>query len=93
MKLVRRVAAAGCTLALALGGAVALAPAASATPQGCFYYVLEKVPGANTEIVEDACTVGAAGGKQAFEECYRLLRSDYVPAVVAAEGCRKAPME
>ncbi|MER7585549.1 hypothetical protein [Kitasatospora sp. NPDC097691] len=34
-----------------------------------------------------------AGGQEAFEACYRILRSDYVPAVVAANACRKAPME
>ncbi|MFJ8623434.1 hypothetical protein ACIRD3_11390 [Kitasatospora sp. NPDC093550] len=93
MKLVRRVAAAGCTLALALGGVVALAPTASATPQGCYYYVMEKHPGADTLVVEDACTLGAAGGEEAFRACYRLLRDDYVPAVIAAEGCRRAPQE
>ncbi|MFI9366238.1 hypothetical protein ACIG5E_35075 [Kitasatospora sp. NPDC053057] len=93
MKLVRRAAAAGCTLALALGGVVALAPAASATPQGCFYYILEKAPNVDQQIAQDACEVGAAGGKEAFQACYRILRDDYVPAVIAAEGCRKAPME
>ncbi|MFD9689618.1 hypothetical protein ACFWXO_28110 [Kitasatospora sp. NPDC059088] len=93
MKLVRRVAAAGCTLALALGGAVALAPVASATPQGCFYYVLENKPDADTQLVEDACSVGAAGGQEAFQGCYHLLRDDYVPAVVAGTACRKAAQE
>ncbi|MFB7911943.1 hypothetical protein ACFC1T_36470 [Kitasatospora sp. NPDC056076] len=90
MKLVRRVAAAGCTLALALGGVVALAPAASATPQGCFYYVLENKPDADAQVAEDACLLGAAGGQQAFQSCYHLLREDYVPAVIAGNACRKA---
>ncbi|MET8546950.1 hypothetical protein ABZW03_41040 [Kitasatospora sp. NPDC004799] len=90
MKLVRRIAATGCTLALALGGLVAVAPTASASPQGCFYYVLENVPNADQELVEDACRTGAAGGEEAFRACYHLLREDYVPAVVAANACRRA---
>lgn len=91
MKLVRRIVAAASGLALALGGAVALAPAASATPQGCYYYLLESRVDVDHAVAEDACTVGANGTKQAFEECFRLLRSDYVPAVIAGEACRRAP--
>ncbi|MFJ8475661.1 hypothetical protein [Kitasatospora sp. NPDC094011] len=93
MKLVRRVAAAGCTLALALGGAVALAPAAHATPQGCFYYVLEKAPNTDQQLLQDACETGAPGTEEAFRACYRILRDDYVPAVIAANGCRRAAQE
>ncbi|WP_229929140.1 hypothetical protein [Kitasatospora xanthocidica] len=93
VKLVRRVASVGCALALALGGAVALAPAASATPQGCFYYVLEHKPDADTQVTQDACEIGAAGGKEAFQSCYHLLREDYVPAVIAGNACRKAAQE
>ncbi|MFF2045709.1 hypothetical protein ACFVVX_35340 [Kitasatospora sp. NPDC058170] len=91
--LVRRIAAAASGLALALGGVVALAPAASATPQGCFYYVLEHKPDADAQLVEDACLIGAAGGQHAFQQCYHLLREDFVPAVVAGEACRKASKE
>ncbi|KJS56192.1 hypothetical protein VM98_08425 [Streptomyces rubellomurinus subsp. indigoferus] len=93
MKLARRVAAAGCTLALALGGVIALAPAASATPHACFSYVLDNKPDADKLLVQDACEVGAAGGEEAFRACYRILRDDYVPAVIAANGCRQAPQE
>ncbi|MER6303531.1 hypothetical protein ABT247_28800 [Kitasatospora sp. NPDC001539] len=93
MKPVQRIAAAASVLALALGGAVALAPAAAATPQSCFYYLLENSPDVDHEIAEDACKAGADGSKQSFEECYRLLRSDYVPAEFARNACRKAAME
>ncbi|MFF0414307.1 hypothetical protein ACFYUY_28185 [Kitasatospora sp. NPDC004745] len=90
MKPVRRIVAASAGLTLALGGAVALAPAASATPQGCFYYVLENKPDADAQIAEDACLVGAAGGQTAFQQWYHLLRGDYVPAVLAGNACRRA---
>ncbi|MEV6978813.1 hypothetical protein [Kitasatospora sp. NPDC093806] len=69
MKLVRRIAAATCGLTLALGGVVALAPAANATPQGCFYYVLEHKPDADAQVAEDACLIGSAGDQQAFQDC------------------------
>ncbi|WP_380282192.1 hypothetical protein [Kitasatospora purpeofusca] len=90
MRLARRIAATGGTLSLALGGLVAAAPTASATVQGCSHHVLEKAPNATTELVEDACKIGADGGEEAFKSCYHLLRDDYVPAVVAADSCRKA---
>ncbi|MFD7668380.1 hypothetical protein [Streptomyces sp. NPDC059788] len=76
--------------ALALGGAVTAAPAAQATPQACFYYVLEQHPQAATEVVERACRTGAKGGQESFRACYTELRRDYVPAVVAGEACRRA---
>ncbi|MFE6689341.1 hypothetical protein ACFVFQ_23055 [Streptomyces sp. NPDC057743] len=92
MRLVPRLTAALSGLALALGGVVALAPAAHATPQTCFYTVLEQHPEANPEVVERACTnvaaaLGAPGGLRA---CYTELRRDYVPAVLAFEACRRA---
>ncbi|MFJ6622052.1 hypothetical protein ACIQOW_31295 [Kitasatospora sp. NPDC091335] len=33
---------------------------------------------------------GAAGGEEAFQDCYHLLRADYVPAVVSADSCRRS---
>ncbi|MGW2166853.1 hypothetical protein ACWCPE_23360 [Streptomyces nondiastaticus] len=93
MRLAPRLVAALSGLALALGGAVALAPAASATPQGCYYYVLENKPDADTAIVEDACLLGEPGGQVAFTACYTALRADSVPAAIAAEACRRAPQE
>ncbi|WP_051830191.1 hypothetical protein [Streptomyces novaecaesareae] len=62
-------------------------------PRCCFSYVLENKPDADTQIVEDACLIGAAGGQEAFQSCYHLLRDDYVPAVIAGNACRKAAME
>ncbi|MFE6871554.1 hypothetical protein ACFVFS_34015 [Kitasatospora sp. NPDC057692] len=91
MRLARRIAATGGTLSLALGGLVAAAPTASATVQGCTRHVQEKAPNSATELVEDACKTAADGGEEAFKDCYHLLRGDYVPAVVAADSCRKAP--
>ncbi len=38
-----------------------MAPAAQATPQACYYYVLEQHPGANEEVAERACRPGPAG--------------------------------
>ncbi|MEU1288214.1 hypothetical protein [Kitasatospora sp. NPDC005856] len=90
MKLVRRIAATGCALPLALGGLIAAAPTASASSQNCSRHVLEKAPGSDKELVEDACRAGEAGGEDAFRTCYHLLRVDYVPAVVAADACRSA---
>ncbi|MEV7599062.1 hypothetical protein AB0O91_16930 [Kitasatospora sp. NPDC089797] len=91
MELVRRAAAAGCTLALALGGAVALAPAAHATPEACFAHVAyyTKVP--DWQAVKDACRIGAAGTEEAFQECTGIMEHDYVSAGLAAEACRLAP--
>ncbi|MFF2618602.1 hypothetical protein [Kitasatospora sp. NPDC058046] len=87
----RRIAAAGGTLSLALGGLVAAAPAASATVQGCTSHVTNKEPNATKELVEDACKTAAGGGEAAFKDCYHLMRDDYIPAVTAADACRKAP--
>ncbi|MER7988599.1 hypothetical protein ABTY53_23855 [Streptomyces noursei] len=93
MRLAPRLAAALSGLALALGGAVALAPAAHATPQACFYTVLEQHPEAHPEVVERACLLGAEGGPEGVRACYTELRRDYVPAVVAFEACRRAAAE
>ncbi|MGA4848665.1 hypothetical protein ACOBQB_21305 [Streptomyces sp. G5(2025)] len=82
-----RLAAALSGLALILGGAVIAAPAAHATPQACFYYVLEQHPETNPEVVERGCVIGAQGDVRA---CYTELRRDYVPAQIAYEGCRRA---
>ncbi|MEV5599514.1 hypothetical protein [Streptomyces sp. NPDC052496] len=87
----KRLAAALSCLTLALGGAVAMAPAAQATPQACYYYVLEQHPGADEEVTERACRIGGKGGTENFHACYAELRRDYVPAVVAGEACRRAP--
>ncbi|MEU7223827.1 hypothetical protein [Streptomyces chrestomyceticus] len=86
----KRLAAALSCLALALGGAVAMAPAAQATPQACYYYVLEQHPGANEEVAERACRIGGKGGEENFRACYLDLRRDYVPPVVARDACRRA---
>ncbi|MER5354597.1 hypothetical protein ABT093_30235 [Kitasatospora sp. NPDC002551] len=91
MKLAGRITAVAGGLGLALGTGVALAPTASATAQGCYYHVLEDTPNAGKEIVQDACTIGAGGGEENFHTCYHLLRGDYVPAVTAADSCRRAP--
>ncbi|MFD8549722.1 hypothetical protein [Streptomyces sp. NPDC059649] len=91
MRYVPRLAAALSGLALALGGVVAAAPAAHATPQACFYTVLEQHPGANPEVVERACLIGAGGTPEALRACYFELRRDYVPAMIAYEACRRAP--
>ncbi|MFE7121863.1 hypothetical protein ACFU99_41180 [Streptomyces sp. NPDC057654] len=90
MRLTPRLVAALSGLALALGGAVAVAPAAQASPQGCFYYVLEKHSDAKPEVVERACLTGAKGTEESRRACYFDLRRDYVPAQVAMEGCRRA---
>jgi hypothetical protein len=86
-----RLAAALSGLVLALGGAVAAAPAAHASPQSCFYTVLQQHPQANPEVVERACLTGAAGTEEAIRSCYTQLRREYVPAVIAFEACRRAP--
>ncbi|MGW4795005.1 hypothetical protein ACWEPC_21595 [Nonomuraea sp. NPDC004297] len=83
------VAAAG-GLALALGGVAATAPAASATPQACFYHVLESHPGANERVVEHACRTAAAGTPESIRACYFELRKDYVPAEIALPACRRS---
>ncbi|SDT80568.1 hypothetical protein SAMN05216371_6374 [Streptomyces sp. TLI_053] len=81
------------TLALALGGVVAPAPAAHATPPGCFYYALEHAPDTDQQLIEEACATSGAGGEAASRACYRKLRDDRVPTVIAADGCRKAGQE
>ncbi|WP_030662807.1 hypothetical protein [Streptomyces rimosus] len=86
----KRLAATLSCLALALGGAAAIAPAAQATPQSCFYYVLEQRPGTDEDVAERACRIGGRGGPENFRACYAELRRDYVPAVVAGEACRRA---
>ncbi|WP_189302979.1 hypothetical protein [Streptomyces albospinus] len=93
MRLVPRLAAALSGLALALGGAVAAAPAAHATPQACFYGLLEQHPGADEEVAERACLRGAEGGHENLRACYFELRRDDVPAVIAYEACRRAAEE
>ncbi|MEU9121494.1 hypothetical protein AB0C96_16835 [Streptomyces sp. NPDC048506] len=93
MRLIPRLAAAVTGLALVLGGVVAAAPAADASPLGCFYHVLEQHPGADPELVEQACRSGEEGGPENFRMCYFQLRQEYVPAVVAAEACRRAGQE
>ncbi|MGG2464978.1 hypothetical protein ACO0M4_35365 [Streptomyces sp. RGM 3693] len=70
-----------------------LAPAAHATPQACFYTVLEQHPEANPEVVERACLRGAEGGPEGVRACYVELRRDYVPAVIAYEACHRAAEE
>ncbi|MFJ4092883.1 hypothetical protein ACIPYS_14980 [Kitasatospora sp. NPDC089913] len=80
-------------LALALGGVVAPAPAAHATPPGCFYYVLEHAPDTDQQLIEEACLTGGPGGEAASRACYRKLRDDRVPTVIAADGCRMAAQE
>ncbi|PNE41198.1 hypothetical protein [Streptomyces noursei] len=93
MRLIPRLTAALSGLALALGGVVALAPAAHATPQACFYTILEQHPGANPEVAEGACLLGAEGGPAGVRACYAELRRDYVPAVIALGACRRAAAE
>lgn len=93
MRLVPRLAAALSGLALALGGVVAVAPVAHATPQACFYTVLEQHPEADPEVVEGACLLGAEGTPEAVRACYFELRRDFVPAVIAFEACRRAAEE
>ncbi|KOT91299.1 hypothetical protein ADK86_23275 [Streptomyces sp. NRRL F-5755] len=88
--MLKRLAAALSCTALALGGAVAIAPTAQATPQSCYYYVLEQYPGADEEVAERACRIGGRGGTENFRACYFELRRDHVPAVVAGEACRRA---
>ncbi|CAL9676894.1 hypothetical protein [Streptomyces sp. enrichment culture] len=90
MKLAQRAIGIACGLGLALGGAVTLAPAASATPHNCFYRVLEAAPDVDATLVNDACEIGSAGDEGGFRLCYRILRDDYVPAAAAAGACRSA---
>ncbi|MFH8336502.1 hypothetical protein [Streptomyces sp. AM6-12] len=91
--MLKRLAAAVGGLALALSGAVAAAPAAHATPQGCVYQVLEQYPGANPAVVEHACLAAADGSPDGVRACYFELRRDYVPAQLALEACRRASEE
>ncbi|WP_258565238.1 hypothetical protein [Streptomyces sp. WELS2] len=88
-----RLAAALSGLVLALGGAVAAAPAAHASPQACFCTVLERHPQADPEVAEHACLTGAPGTEEALRSCYGQLRRDHVPAVIAFGACRRAPQE
>ncbi|KOT65088.1 MULTISPECIES: hypothetical protein [Streptomyces] len=88
--MLKRLAAALSCTALALGGAVAIAPTAQASPQSCYYYVLEQYPGADEEVAERACRIGGEGGEKNVRACYFKLREDNVPAVVAHEACRRA---
>lgn len=90
MRMIRRLAVAGCGAALALGGLTAVAPAASATPQSCFYYLLQNQPGVDLPTAEAACTAGGTGTDTAFSDCYAVLSSQYVPAVSAVEACLAA---
>ncbi|MYT28922.1 MULTISPECIES: hypothetical protein [unclassified Streptomyces] len=93
MRLIPRLATALSGLVFALGGVVALAPAAHATPQACFYTVLERHPEANPEVVERACRLGAEGGAESVRACYFELRREHVPAVLAYEACRRSAAE
>ncbi|MFJ8475660.1 hypothetical protein [Kitasatospora sp. NPDC094011] len=91
MQLVRRIAAAGSTLALALGGTVALAPAAHATPDACFAHVAYNTKVPNWQAIRQACQIGAAGTEEAFRECAGIMERDHVSAALADEACRLAP--
>ncbi|MFB7636753.1 hypothetical protein ACFC0M_38215 [Streptomyces sp. NPDC056149] len=93
MRLVPRLAAALSGLALALGGVTALAPAAHASPQSCFYHVLQQNPSAIPELLERACLIGASGTPEGLRGCYAELRKDWVPAALAFEACRHAARE
>ncbi|MGW0883856.1 hypothetical protein [Streptomyces sp. NPDC002671] len=88
--MLKRLAAALGGLTLALGGTVAMAPAAHATPQACFYQVLEKHPGVNLEVVENACVTAAEGTPVSIQVCYFEMRAVYVPATEALAACRLA---
>ncbi len=93
MRLAPRLAAALGGLALALGGVVAAAPAAHATPQACYYHVLEKHPGVNPQLVADACLRAADGEEEHVHACYFELRRVYVPAMDAMGACRRSSQE
>ncbi|MEU7202402.1 hypothetical protein [Streptomyces sp. NPDC045470] len=93
MRLAPRLGAALSGLALALGVVVAAAPAVHATPQSCFYYVLEQHPEADPEVVERGCLLGAKGTKESYRACYTELRRAFVPAKIAFDGCRRAGLK
>ncbi|MFJ4188765.1 hypothetical protein [Kitasatospora sp. NPDC089509] len=90
MNLVRRAAAAGCTLALALGGAVALAPAAHALPGTCFADVMYHIKIRDGQAIERACRIGEAGTEEAIRECVSEMTRHDVGAELAAEACSLA---
>ncbi|MFE0193157.1 hypothetical protein [Streptomyces sp. NPDC059008] len=93
MRLAPRLAAALGGLALALGGVVAAAPAAHATPQACYYHVLEQHPGADPELVADACLLAADGAQEHVRACFFALQRQYVPAMLAMDACRRSSQE
>lgn len=91
--MLKRLAAAVGGIALVLGGAVAAAPAAVATPQGCFYQVLEQNPDADAAVVEQACLTAADGSPENVRACYFDLRKEYVPAQLALDACRRSSQD
>ncbi len=88
--MLKRLAAIVGGLALTHGGAVAVAPAVNATPQGCFYQVLEQHPEVNEDVVAHACLTAADGSPENIRACYQELRREYVPAQLALEACRRS---
>ncbi|MFK0295657.1 hypothetical protein ACIQU6_35035 [Streptomyces sp. NPDC090442] len=93
MRLVPRLTAALSGLVLALGGVVALAPAAHASPQACYYAVLEQHPDADREVAERACLMVEEGAPESLHACYFELREGSVPAQIAYAACRRAAEE
>ncbi|MFI8931693.1 hypothetical protein ACIG3E_28965 [Streptomyces sp. NPDC053474] len=91
--MLKRLAAVVGGLALALGGAVAVAPAVNATPQGCFYQVLEQHPDVDEDVVAHACLTAADGSSETIRACYHELRREYVPAQLALDACRSSSQE
>lgn len=90
MSRVARLVVTGLTLA-ASAVVLPLAPAApaQATYGTCMdYLVVEQ--GVDPWLANSACDQGAEGE---FLDCYQELRAHYVPAVVAATGCRMAAEE
>ncbi|WP_172383337.1 hypothetical protein [Streptomyces sp. MNP-20] len=91
--MLKRLAAVVGGLALALGGAVAAAPAVNATPQGCFYQVLEQHPEVDADVVAHACLTAADGSSESVRACYAELRREFVPAQLALEACRRSSQD